>query len=72
MPVFFECKDGEALGLSLEVSIDGPGHILRVANDLAPLGQKTTTHIRIAVSTLFFEVTCKIQIRSPLTLVAWL
>ncbi|KAN0131708.1 hypothetical protein V8E53_010550 [Lactarius tabidus] len=48
MPVFFECKDGEALGLSLEVSIDGPGHILRVANDLAPLGQKTTTHIRIA------------------------
>ncbi|KAI9433289.1 hypothetical protein H4582DRAFT_1988160 [Lactarius indigo] len=46
MPVFFEGKDGR-LGLSLEASIDGQGHVLRDANDPAPLGQKTTLHIRI-------------------------
>ncbi|KAN0131711.1 hypothetical protein V8E53_010553, partial [Lactarius tabidus] len=46
LPVFFEDKDG-GLGLSLEASIDGPGHVLRDANDLALLGQTTTTHIRI-------------------------
>jgi hypothetical protein len=49
MPVFFEDKDG-ALGFSLEASVDGQYHVLRHANVLAPLGQKTTTHIRIIVS----------------------
>jgi hypothetical protein len=57
LPVFFEDKDG-GLGLSLEASIDGPGHVLRDANDLALLGQTTTTHIRIVVSMLWFVVTC--------------
>ncbi|KAN0130991.1 hypothetical protein V8E53_011124 [Lactarius tabidus] len=46
MPVFFEDRDGE-LGFSIEASVDGQYHGLRHANDLAPLGQKTTTHIRI-------------------------
>jgi hypothetical protein len=50
MPVFFEGRDGE-LGLSLEASIDSRRRVLRDANDTAPLGPKTTTHIRIAVST---------------------
>jgi hypothetical protein len=50
MPVFFEGRDGE-LGLSLEASIDSRRRVLRDANDPAPLGPKTTTHIRIAVST---------------------
>jgi hypothetical protein len=49
MPVFFEDRDGE-LGFSIEASVDGQYHGLRHANDLAPLGQKTTTHIRIIVS----------------------
>ena len=49
MPVFFEDKD-QALGFSLEVSVEGQCHILRHANDPAPLGHKTTTHIRIIVS----------------------
>ena len=49
MPVFFEDKDG-GLGLSLGASIDGQCHVLRDANYPAPLGQKTTTHIRIVVS----------------------
>ncbi|KAI9455810.1 hypothetical protein BJY52DRAFT_1121620 [Lactarius psammicola] len=46
MPVFFEDKDG-GLGLSLGALIDGPFHVLRDANDYAPLGQKTTLHFRI-------------------------
>ncbi|KAN0131232.1 hypothetical protein V8E53_010936 [Lactarius tabidus] len=46
MPIFFEDKDG-LLGLSLEASIDGGCHVLRDANDPAPLGPRTTTHIRI-------------------------
>ncbi|KAF8269742.1 hypothetical protein EI94DRAFT_1798904 [Lactarius quietus] len=46
MPVFFEGNDG-GLGLSLETSIDGQSRVLRDANDPAPLGQKTTAHIRI-------------------------
>ena len=49
MPVFFEDKDG-GLGLSLGTSIDGQRHVLRDAHDPAPLGQTTTTHIRIVVS----------------------
>ncbi|KAI9443117.1 hypothetical protein H4582DRAFT_1808592 [Lactarius indigo] len=46
MPIFFENKDGR-LGLSLEASIDRRCHVLRHANYPAPLGRKTTTHIRI-------------------------
>ncbi|KAF8269746.1 hypothetical protein EI94DRAFT_909773 [Lactarius quietus] len=46
MPIFFEDKDG-GVGLPLGASIDGGCHILRDADDLAPLGPKTTTHIRI-------------------------
>ena len=59
MPVFFEDKDG-SLGLSLGASIDGQCRVLRDGNDPAPLGQKTTTHIRIVVSMAFgwFVVTC--------------
>ena len=49
MPVFFESRDG-VLGLCLEALIDSRRHVLRDANDPAPLGPKTTTHIRIAVS----------------------
>ena len=49
MPVFFEDRD-RGLGLPLEASIDGRRHVLRDANDPAPLGQKTTIHIRIVVS----------------------
>ncbi|KAH8989637.1 hypothetical protein EDB86DRAFT_2831513 [Lactarius hatsudake] len=46
MPIFFEAKD-ERLGLSLGASIGGKRHVLRDADVPAPLGQKTTTHIRI-------------------------
>ncbi|KAF8269735.1 hypothetical protein EI94DRAFT_1798901 [Lactarius quietus] len=46
IPVFFEDNDG-GLGVSLGASIDGQCRVLRDANDPAPLGQKTTTHIRI-------------------------
>lgn len=53
MPVFFESRDG-VLGLSLEASINSRHHVLRDANDPAPLGPKTTTHIRIAVSLVGF------------------
>jgi hypothetical protein len=49
MPVFFEDRD-RGLGLSLEATLDGRCHVLRDANDTAPLGQKTTAHIRIVVS----------------------
>ena len=49
MPVFFEDKDG-GLGLSLGEFTGGQCRVLQDANDPAPLGQKTTTHIRIVVS----------------------
>ena len=49
MPIFFENKDG-GLGLSLGASVNGQRHVLRDAHDPAPLGQKTTLHIRILVS----------------------
>lgn len=47
MPVFFEGRD-RGLGLSLEASVNSRRHVLRDANDPAPLGPRTTTHIRIA------------------------
>ncbi|KAH9176499.1 hypothetical protein EDB89DRAFT_1902839 [Lactarius sanguifluus] len=46
MPIFFEGVDGK-LGLSLEASAAGRCHGLRNAQEFAPLGQKSTTHIRI-------------------------
>jgi hypothetical protein len=52
MPVFFEGKDG-GLGLSLRTCIHGRCRVLRDPTVPAPLGQKTTTHIRIVVSMAF-------------------
>ncbi|KAI9442285.1 hypothetical protein H4582DRAFT_2054763 [Lactarius indigo] len=46
MPIFFEGMDGR-LGLSLEAAATGRCHGLRNAQEFAPLGQKSTTHIRI-------------------------
>jgi hypothetical protein len=46
MPIFFEGIDGR-LGLPLEDSAAGRCHGLRNAQQFAPLGQKSTTHIRI-------------------------
>ncbi|KAN0134027.1 hypothetical protein V8E53_008245 [Lactarius tabidus] len=46
LPIFFEGIDGR-LGLSLEDSAAGRCHGLRNAQQFAPLGQKSTTHIRI-------------------------
>jgi hypothetical protein len=55
MPIFFEDKNG-ILGLSLGASIDDGCHVLRDANDPAPLGPKTTAHIRILVSTALVDL----------------
>ncbi|KAI9439531.1 hypothetical protein H4582DRAFT_1812889, partial [Lactarius indigo] len=46
MPIFFEGIDGR-LGLSLQAAAAGRCHGLRNAQEFAPLGQKSTTHIRI-------------------------
>ncbi|KAF8274598.1 hypothetical protein EI94DRAFT_1794363 [Lactarius quietus] len=46
MPIFFVDMHG-TLGLSLEASAAGRCHALRNAQEFAPLGQKSTTHIRI-------------------------
>ena len=71
MPVFFEDKD-QALGFSLEASVDGQYHVLRHANEPALLGHKTTTHIRITVSMpfVFGLLTSWILIHSTITPVA--
>ncbi|KAI9463697.1 hypothetical protein BJY52DRAFT_931878 [Lactarius psammicola] len=45
-PIFFEGGDGR-LGLSLEASAAGRCHGLHNAQEFAPLGLKSTTHIRI-------------------------
>ncbi|KAH9008421.1 hypothetical protein EDB83DRAFT_2587247 [Lactarius deliciosus] len=47
MPIFFEGED-RRLGISLTASTGGRRHSLRDANHLAPLGQKSSTYIRIA------------------------
>ncbi len=49
LPIFFEGADGR-LGLSLDASAAGRCHGLHNAQQFAPLGQKSTTHIRIVVS----------------------
>ena len=67
MPVFFEDKD-QALGFSLEASIDGQCHVLRHANDPAPLGHIATTytHIRIFVS-MTFAGSCHLLNSGPIS-----
>lgn len=53
IPVFFEDKDG-SVGISLGACLDGQCHVLlRDPTGRAPLGQRTTTHIRIVVSMFF-------------------
>ena len=54
-PIFFEGWDG-MLGLSLEASATGRCHGLRRAQEFAPLGQKSTTHIRIVVCVVFRSI----------------
>ncbi len=49
MPVFFEGKD-RRLGVSLVAPTDSRSLGLFDANHPAPLGQKSSTYIRIAVS----------------------
>jgi hypothetical protein len=50
IPVFFEDKDGR-VGISLGACIDGQCRVLlRDPTGRAPLGQRSTTHIRIIVS----------------------
>ena len=49
MPIFFECSDG-GLGLSLDDAVAGRFHNLLRAQQFVPLGNKSTTHIRIEVS----------------------
>ncbi len=48
MPIFFLQQDG-GLGLSLDDAINGRCQTLRDARELAQLGGRTTTHIRIGV-----------------------
>ena len=49
LPIFFQCADGQ-LGLTLEAAANGRCHGLIGAQNFAPLGMKSTTHIRIVVS----------------------
>ena len=72
MPVFFEGK-AQTLGISLGASVEGQYHALLHANNLAPLGHKTTTHIRIIVSTPFLSLPlAEFESIQKMTLVAWL
>ena len=52
LPIFFQCNNGQ-LGLSLEAAATGRCHNLIDAEKFAPLGLKSTTHIRIVVSDIF-------------------
>jgi hypothetical protein len=52
LPIFFESPDGR-LGLPLEAAAAGQCHNLINAQSFAPLGLKSTTHIRIVVSDVF-------------------
>jgi hypothetical protein len=53
IPVFFEDKDGR-VGISLGACIDGQCRVLlRDPTGRAPLGQRSTTHVRIVVSMAF-------------------
>ncbi|KAN0130987.1 hypothetical protein V8E53_011120 [Lactarius tabidus] len=75
-PSFSKTKMG-ALGFSLEASVDGQYHVLRHANVLAPLGQKTTTHIRIiwpGYKTFKRQIPIRDEsrVRSPITMAKFL
>jgi hypothetical protein len=52
LPIFFQSTDGQ-LGLTLEAAAAGRCNGLIGAQDFAPLGMKSTTHIRIVVSGIF-------------------
>ena len=54
MPIFFEDANGR-LGITLEAAATGRCHGLLNAQCFAPLGNKTTTHIRIVVSDIFYN-----------------
>ena len=73
MPVFFEDVDRE-LGIPLGTCIVGRCRVLRNPSVPAPLGEKTTAHIRIVVSIASFGLwlLAEFEFRSPLTLVAGL
>lgn len=49
MPIFFERSNG-GLGLSVDDAVASRFHNLLRAQQFAPLGNKSTTHIRIGVS----------------------
>jgi hypothetical protein len=55
LPIFFEYTDGR-LGLPLEAAAAGRCHGLKDSQNFAPLGMKSTTHIRIVVSGIFRAV----------------
>ncbi|KAH9173763.1 hypothetical protein EDB89DRAFT_1849715, partial [Lactarius sanguifluus] len=61
-PIFFEGVDGR-LGLPLEAAAAGRCHDLRNAQEFAPLGGKSTTHIRIAVSVISPDYKRQVAIR---------
>jgi hypothetical protein len=55
MPVFFEGED-RRVGISLVACTNSRFHNLRDANNPAPLGHKSSTYIRIAVSMTVIDV----------------
>ena len=54
MPIFFLHTDGR-LGLTLEAAVSGRCHTLLNSQFSAPVGNQTTTHIRIGVSSQCFR-----------------
>jgi len=72
MPIFFEDTNG-TLGITLEAAASGRCHGLLDAQCFAPLGNKTTTHIRVAWPG-YFEFRRQVQTRdetshrNPITL----
>jgi hypothetical protein len=71
LPIFFQCADGR-LGLSLEAAAAGRCHSLTNAQTLAPLGEKSTTHVRILVSGAFGVAFCSLFTELVYLLVAGL
>jgi len=71
LPIFFQCTDGR-LGLSLEAAATGRCHSLTNAQSLAPLGEKSSTHIRILVSGVFGAAFCSLFTELVYLLVAGL
>jgi hypothetical protein len=54
MPIFFESLNG-SLGVTLDRAASGRGE-LRYSQQFAPLGNKSSTHIRIGVSDILGAV----------------